>query len=125
MQALMTEELAEGLSPLYATEGEGDPVALVHCFSCLNGRDWYLTEYDPATGEAFGLVRGFETEWGCFSVREMEELNRSAASTPSSATSASSPLPPARSREGGSDGGSRVRDQLGRAREAFDMRGPL
>ncbi len=63
--------------PLYATEGEGDPVALVHYFSPLNGWDWYLTEYDPATGEAFGLVRGFETEWGYFSVREMEELNRS------------------------------------------------
>ena len=76
MQALMTEELAKGLPPLYATEG-GDPMALVHYFSCLNGWDWYLTEYDPATGEAFGLVRGFETEWGYFSVREMEELNRS------------------------------------------------
>lgn len=76
MQALMTDELAKGLPPLYATEGEGDPVALVHYFSCLNGWDWYLTEYDPATGEAFGLVRGFETEWGYFSVREMEELNR-------------------------------------------------
>lgn len=77
MQALMTEELAEGLPPLYATEGEGDPVALVHYFSCASGWDWWLTEYDAETGEAFGLVRGFETEWGYFSVREMEELNRS------------------------------------------------
>lgn len=77
MQELMTEELAEGLPPLYATEGEGDPVALVHYFSCLGGWDWWLTEYDPATGEAFGLVRGFAEEWGYFSVREMEELNRS------------------------------------------------
>ena len=77
MQALMTEELAEGLPPLYATEGEGDLVALVHYFSCLNGWDWYLTEYDPETGEAFGFVRGFETEWGYFSLREMEELNHS------------------------------------------------
>ena len=77
MQALMTEELAKGLPPLCATEGERDPVALVHYFSPLNGWDWYLTEYDAGTGEAFGLVRGFETEWGYFSVREMEELNRS------------------------------------------------
>ena len=77
MQELMTEELAKGLPPLYATEGEGDPVALVHYFSCLSGWDWWLTEYDPATGEAFGLVRGLEAEWGYFSVREMEELNRS------------------------------------------------
>ena len=75
MQALMTEELAEGLPPLYATEGEGDPVALVHYFSCASGWDWWLTEYDPETGEAFGLVRGFETEWGYFSIHEMEQLN--------------------------------------------------
>lgn len=77
MQALMTEELAEGLPPLYATEGEGDPVALVHYFSRASGWDWWLTEYDPENGEAFGLVRGFETEWGYFSLREMEELNHS------------------------------------------------
>ena len=37
----------------------------------------YVTEYDPATGEAFGLVEGFADEWGYFSVREMEALNRS------------------------------------------------
>lgn len=77
MQELMTEELAEGLPPLYATEGEGDPVALVHYFSCASGWDWWLTEYDPETGEAFGLVRGLEVEWGYFSLCEMEQLNRS------------------------------------------------
>lgn len=77
MQELMTEELAKGLPPLYATEGEGDPVAMVHYFSRLSGWDWWLTEYDPGTGVAFGLVRGFAEEWGYFSVREMEELNRS------------------------------------------------
>lgn len=77
MQELMTEELAVGLPALYVTEGEGDPVTLVHYFSCVSGWDWYLTEYDPETGEAFGLVRGFETEWGYFSLCEMEELNHS------------------------------------------------
>lgn len=42
----------------------------------MTGWDWYLTEFDPRTGEAFGLVRGFETEWGYFSIREMERVNR-------------------------------------------------
>ena len=37
----------------------------------------YVTEYDPATGEAFGLVEGFADEWGYFSICEMEALNRS------------------------------------------------
>ena len=67
MKALMTEELAEGLPPLYATEGEGEPMALVYYFSCLSGWDWCLTEYDPEPGEAFGIVRGLETEWGYLS----------------------------------------------------------
>lgn len=73
----MTEVLAEGLPPLYATEGEGDPMALVYYFSCLSGWDWCLTECDPEPGEAFGIVRGFETEWGYFSLCETKRLNRS------------------------------------------------
>lgn len=51
--------------------GADDPIVHVHYFSCVTERDWYLTEFDPRTGEAFGLVRGFETEWGYFSIREM------------------------------------------------------
>lgn len=46
-------------------------------FSCLNGWDWYIAELDRESGEAFGLVKGFETEWGYFSIPEMENLNRS------------------------------------------------
>ena len=76
MQQLMTEEMAGRLPRLYEQDGASDPIAYVHYFSCLSGWDWWLTEYDPVTGEAFGLVRGFETEWGYFSVREMERLNR-------------------------------------------------
>lgn len=77
MQALMTEEIAKGLPALYEQDGADDPTAYVHYFSCLNGWDWWLTEYDPETGEAFGLVRGAAEEWGYFSIPEMEGLNRS------------------------------------------------
>lgn len=76
MQQLMTEEIAKTVPSLYEQDGADDPIVHVHYFSCVNGWDWYLTEYDPRTGEAFGLVRGFETEWGYFSVREMERVNR-------------------------------------------------
>lgn len=76
MQQLMTEEFAKTVPRLYGQDGADDPIVHVHYFSCVNGWDWYLTEYDPRTGEAFGLVRGFETEWGYFSVREMERVNR-------------------------------------------------
>lgn len=77
MQALMTEEIAKGLPALYAQDGAEDPTVFVHYFSCVSGWDWWLTEYDPQTGEAFGLVRGFAEEWGYFSIPEMESLNRS------------------------------------------------
>ena len=36
---------------------------------------WYLTEYDKETGDAFGLVLGFEAEWGYFNLNELKELN--------------------------------------------------
>lgn len=77
MQELMPKELAETVPPLYATEDEGDPIARVKLFSCFNGWTWLVTECDPDSGEAFGLVKGFEEEWGYFSIREMEEVNRS------------------------------------------------
>ena len=35
-----------------------------------------MTECDPATGEAFGLVKGHYSELGYFSLREFEETNR-------------------------------------------------
>lgn len=76
MHELMPKEIAAGIPPLYATEDEGDPIARVRLFS-LSGWVWLVTEYDPESGDAFGLVRGIEEEWGYFSIREMEGLNRS------------------------------------------------
>lgn len=76
MQELMPKRVAVTVPPLYATEDEGDPIARVKLFSSVSGWTWYVTEYDPATGEAFGLVEGFADEWGYFSIPEMEALNR-------------------------------------------------
>ena len=75
MQELMPKGVAETVPPLYATEDEADPVARVKLFSCFSGWTWLVTEYDPDSGEAFGFVKGFEEEWGYFSIREMEEVN--------------------------------------------------
>mgnify|MGYP000144045237 CR=1 FL=1 len=76
MQRLLTAIIEARAPRLYATEGQDDPRACAHFFCALNGWDWYMTEYDPKTGEAFGYVKGFESEWGYFSIREMEGLNR-------------------------------------------------
>ena len=76
MQGLMPKRVAVTVPPLYATEDEGDPIARVKLFSSVSVWTWYVTEYDPATGEAFGLVEGFADEWGYFSIPEFEVLNR-------------------------------------------------
>lgn len=70
---MLTTELREALPDLYSQDGKGmDAVAVVHYFSPYSGWDWYGTEFD-GDDTFFGLVRGFETELGYFSLRELEE----------------------------------------------------
>lgn len=42
----------------------------------FSGWYWFVTEFHPDE-LAFGLVRGFETEWGYFSLKELRRLRRS------------------------------------------------
>lgn len=55
MQKLMPKRLAATVPPLYATDGEDDPIARVRLFS-LSGWVWLVTEYDVESGEAFDVV---------------------------------------------------------------------
>lgn len=75
MQQLMTREIAKTAPRLYEQDGAEDPTVYAHYFSCVNGWDWWLLEFD-GTDEAFGLVEGYDDELGYFSIKEMEELNR-------------------------------------------------
>jgi len=70
---LLTNEIRRRLPPLYTTEHEKDAIAQVRFFSMWSNWVWYATEFD---GEDlfFGLVEGFETEWGCFSLKELESV---------------------------------------------------
>ena len=78
MQKMMTKALESKVPALYAQDGKGsEAIIYAHYFSCFNGWDWYMTEYDPETREAFGIVKGFETEMGYFSIEEFESINRS------------------------------------------------
>ena len=72
MRELMTREIAEGLPGLYEQDGAEDPTVYVHYFSCVNGWDWWLLEFD-GTDKAFGLVEGYDDELGYFSLKEMAE----------------------------------------------------
>ena len=82
MQKLITKEIERKTPRLYETDGQGNQaIAYAHFFSCyggLAGWDWYMTEYDPETGEAFGLVNGFCSELGYFSLEDFKRMNEKA-----------------------------------------------
>lgn len=74
MQKLLTKKIRERLPKLYATENEKNPVVQVKFFSIVSGGwRWYATEFD-GDDTFFGLVDGFEQEWGYFSLSELESL---------------------------------------------------
>lgn len=77
MQKLLTKELQKKLPPLYSQDGKkAETVVYGHWFSCLNGWDFYATEYDEETGDMFGFVFGAVPEMGYFNLAELEEINR-------------------------------------------------
>lgn len=68
---------ADGLPPLYATEDTetADKTVRVHYF--VGGCDWWLVEYDPAEGRAFGYVclgHLDAAEWGYVDLPELEAV---------------------------------------------------
>ena len=69
---LLTADLRQRLPALYANEDVVDPIVEVKFFTPWSNWTWYATEFD---GEDlfFGLVQGFEEEWGYFSLAELEE----------------------------------------------------
>ena len=75
---LLTEELKKKLPPLYATENVEveDKVALIKFFHPMSSWTWYVVEggynKDLGTWLFFGLVDGFESEWGYFTLQELE-----------------------------------------------------
>ena len=70
---LLTEEVRRRLPALYATEHDKDPIVQVKFFTPWSNGTWRATEFD-GEDTFFGLVEGFETEWGYFSLRELEEI---------------------------------------------------
>ncbi len=71
---LMPSTLAAKLPLIDSTENEPEDKKLVlaHYFSA--SWDWYATEYDPVDRVFFGLVDGFELEYGYFSLAELESV---------------------------------------------------
>jgi len=72
---LIPSEIAESLPAIYAQEDAGNE-AIVHVklFAICSDWTWYITEYDPLTGQAFGLTDGDCRELGYISVPELDEI---------------------------------------------------
>ena len=77
---LITKAIARAAPPLYATE-HTDPkdVRIVAKFFNPCGRStWYMTEYDPRDGLAYGFVRGEQDETcdelGYFNLHDLRSI---------------------------------------------------
>jgi hypothetical protein len=72
---LLTQEIVKKLPKLGDTEGvpTKDKAVIVKFFDPTGSWTWYATEWD---GEDlfFGLVDGWELEWGYFSLKELKSV---------------------------------------------------
>jgi hypothetical protein len=73
---LMPDAIAKKVPALYATEQLplAQKVVQVKLFVPWSNWTWFICEYDPTERLAWGLVSGFEEEWGYFSLDEIEAL---------------------------------------------------
>ena len=72
---LLTKEIISKLPKLYANENKNpeDVKIIVKFFHPLSNWTWYATEFD-GKDTFFGLVNGFESELGYFSLSELESV---------------------------------------------------
>lgn len=74
---LMTQEILEKVPELYGQEEialADKEVFAAYVILFRSDWTWYLTEYDPKTHNAFGLVVGDYPEWGYFNLDELKQL---------------------------------------------------
>jgi hypothetical protein len=75
--SLLTEELRALLPPLYAQEGDENPMVYAKFVTSVTPDSswiWYVTEGSHREDDFvfFGYVVGFEAEWGYFALSELE-----------------------------------------------------
>ncbi len=72
---LLTKEIVAQIPKLYETEKTpiDQKVAIAKLFHPLSSWTWYIVEYD-GQDTCWGLVEGFETELGYFSIKELSEV---------------------------------------------------
>ena len=72
---LLTKAIEKKLPSLNKQSKLGmESIAYVKFFTPDSSWTWYVTGYDPKTKTFFGLVQGLETEFGCFTLDELESV---------------------------------------------------
>ncbi|KKN86992.1 hypothetical protein LCGC14_0262610 [marine sediment metagenome] len=72
---LLTKEIREKFKKVGSQEKKelGEQIVVVKFFDPTGSWTWYATEFD-GKDIFFGLVDGFELEWGPFSLSEMQSV---------------------------------------------------
>lgn len=71
---LLTKEIREAFRKTGSQDGKGDEATCIAKFFDPTGSwTWYATEFD-GEDTFFGLVDGFELEWGDFSLSELQSV---------------------------------------------------
>lgn len=86
---LLTEEIKRNLPALYSQDNEQDPLVICKFFDPTGSWTWYAYEGSPVDEHGyydtdkekvdflfFGLVIGFENEFGYFSLNELTNAKR-------------------------------------------------
>lgn len=74
-QKMLTKEILKNTPALYVQEKLGEEaIAYAKFFDPTGSWTWYMSEYSPEDGLAFGKVIGHETELGYFSIPELEAI---------------------------------------------------
>ena len=72
---LLTKELLKKLPPIgHSIKTKEEPQAIVKWFTPDSNWTWYVAEYNPKNGMCWGLVDGFEKEFGFFTIDEIQKL---------------------------------------------------
>ena len=72
----MPSNIAQNIPALYATERLplAEKTVQLKWFTPWSNWTWWVIEYDPADRIAWGIVSGHETEWGYFSLDELQAV---------------------------------------------------
>ncbi|MBP7806431.1 DUF2958 domain-containing protein [Candidatus Gracilibacteria bacterium] len=71
---LLTKELLQKFNTLGSQENTTDPIIVAKYFHPASSWTWFATEFDIESRTFFGYVIGHESEWGYFSLDELQSF---------------------------------------------------